>query len=199
MARISYLLPVEVADVQCHDWLEAAISNGAPGPEFQAIRAHAPGVMRSFTMSRQWLYHEGQLDFELKELVRAYIALAGECSYCSDQGVARDIGHDQGALEELINFERSQRYTLRQKLALRYADAIMWNPGLADDAMWESLTAEFTEPELVELGYWIGFTYGGQRWLKTLGAVHGELDKVLHASSEDPAVAADSRALSDEG
>jgi hypothetical protein len=41
--------------------------------------------------------------------------------------------------------------------------------------MWVSLRAEFTEPELVELGYWIGFTFGGQRWLKTLSAKQGEL------------------------
>ena len=32
----------------------------------------------------------------------------------------------------------------------------------------------------VELGYWIGFTFGGQRWLKTLSAKQGEFDASLH-------------------
>jgi alkylhydroperoxidase family enzyme len=75
---------------------------------------------------------------------------------------------------ELMRYEHSSRFSAREKLALRYADAIMYDPAQADDALWTTLHAEFTEPELVELGYWIGFTFGGQRWLKTLGAMQGE-------------------------
>jgi alkylhydroperoxidase family enzyme len=77
-------------------------------------------------------------------------------------------------MAELLQYEKSGRFTPREKLALRYADAIMYDPAQAGDAMWEALRAEFTAPELVELGYWIGFTFGGQRWLKTLGTQQGE-------------------------
>ncbi len=77
-------------------------------------------------------------------------------------------------MAELMRYESSQRFTQREKIALRYADAIMYDPTQADDALWVALGAEFTEPELVELGYWIGFTFGGQRWLKTLGTRQGE-------------------------
>jgi len=188
MARISFKLPSEIDDPECKEWLETAIAAGKPGPEFQSIRAHVPGVMRSFTMSRQWLYHEGVLDFELKELVRAYIALAGECTYCSNQGTAREIRADRTKLDELFDYEGSDRYTHRQKLAFRYADTIMWDPALADDALWEELRAEFNEEELVELGYWIGFTFGGQRWLKTLGATQGQLQEALAAAREPETV-----------
>ena len=41
------------------------------------------------------------------------------------------------------------------------------------------LRTEFTEPELVELGYWIGFTFGGQRWLRTLGSTQGQLQEAI--------------------
>ena len=73
-----------------------------------------------------------------------------------------------------MNYAKSARFTAREKLALRYADAIMYDPAQADDALWTELHAEFNEAELVELGYWIGFTFGGQRWLKTLEAKQGE-------------------------
>ena len=73
-----------------------------------------------------------------------------------------------------MNYEKSARFTMREKLALRYADAIMYDPAQANDALWKDLHAEFSEPELVELGYWIGFTFGGQRWLKTLSTKQGE-------------------------
>lgn len=136
VANISFKLPSEIDEPYCRDWLKVAMAAGKPGPEYQAIRAHAPGVMRSFTMSQQWVYHEGFLEFELKELVRAYIALAGECTYCSNQGVAREIRADREQLDRLFNYEGSTDYTPRQKLAFRYADAIMWDPATADETMW---------------------------------------------------------------
>lgn len=179
MARLSFRLPQHIDEPDCKEFLETAIANGKPGPEFQAIRAHAPGVMRSFTKSREWVYHEGVLDFAFKEFLRAYIAISGDCSYCSNQGVARAINTDDDEKFEMLNYEKSDKYTDREKLAMRYADAIMWNPDLADDAMWDALRAEFTEPELVELGYWVGFTFGGQRWLRTLGSQQGQLQAAM--------------------
>jgi len=82
-------------------------------------------------------------------------------------------------MAELMTYEKSDKFTQREKLALRYADAIMYDPTQADDALWAGLRAEFSEPQLVELGYWIGFTFGGQRWLKTLATKQGELDAFL--------------------
>lgn len=184
MARISFRMPSGIEDSESRRWLETAIDRGKPGPEFQAIRAHVPGVMRSFTMTRQWIYHEGVLDFELKELLRAYIALTGDCAYCSNQGVAGQMLADQRRLDSLFNYQTSPEYTPRQRLALRYADVIMWDPSLADDPLWEELHAEFTEAELVELGYWIGFTFGGQRWLRTLASSQGQLQAAMDAAGE---------------
>jgi alkylhydroperoxidase family enzyme len=85
-------------------------------------------------------------------------------------------------MAELMQYEKSARFTEREKLALRYADAIIYDPARADDALWAALRFEFTEPELVELGYWIGFTFGGQRWLKTLGTRQGEFMESLKQS-----------------
>jgi hypothetical protein len=41
--------------------------------------------------------------------------------------------------------------------------------------MWADLHAHFSEPELVELGSFIGYVAGGQRWIRTLGIGHGEV------------------------
>ncbi len=164
------------------------MADGKPGPEFQSIRAHVPGVMASFTKSREWIYHDGVVEYDLKELLRAYIALSGDCTYCAGQGTAMAIRDNSEQLQALLQFESSDEYTSRQKLAFRYADAIMWDPSLADEAMWRDLHEEFTEPELVELGYWIGFTFGGQRWLKTLGSTQGQLQAALDDAGADTTV-----------
>lgn len=83
MARISYIDPVNIEDPQIRGWLEEAIRAGRPGPENQAIRAHQPDVMRSFTLTREMLFDNGKgvVEHDLKELVRAYIAHTVECGY----------------------------------------------------------------------------------------------------------------------
>ena len=58
---------------------------------------------------------------------------------------------------------------------MRYTEAILWDPQQADDVLWRQLHEEFSEPEIVEIGYWAGFTSGGQRWLHTLHTKQGEL------------------------
>jgi alkylhydroperoxidase family enzyme len=52
---------------------------------------------------------------------------------------------------------------------------LVWNPEGADDAVWARLREHFTEEQILELGYFIGLTFGQQRWIKTLGIGHGEV------------------------
>jgi hypothetical protein len=75
---------------------------------------------------------------------------------------------------DLINFESSVRYDDRQKAALAYAEAITWDLP-ADDALWERLHRHFSEPELVEIGYFVAITMGQQRWLRTLNIEHHQV------------------------
>ncbi len=90
-------------------------------------------------------------------------------------------------MSEVKRYEDSQRFTPREKLALTYADAIIWSPDRADEELWKRLHAEFTEPQLVEIGYWIGFISGGQRWLMTLKTQKGELAVVLAEKQREKA------------
>lgn len=76
--------------------------------------------------------------------------------------------------DELLNFTTSDKFTEKEKVALTYTSAIVWNAEIADDALWAKLHEHFTVPELVELGFFIALTFGQQRWIKTLGIGHGE-------------------------
>ena len=77
--------------------------------------------------------------------------------------------------DELLKFESSDKFTEREKIALTYTSAIIWNSDIADDALWQKLHQHFTIAELVELGFFIALTFGQQRWIKTLGIGHGEV------------------------
>jgi len=83
MARLSYVDPATISNPEIRGWLDEAVAAGRPGPENQAIRAHQPDVMRSFTLTRKMLFDNGAgvVEQELKELLRAYVAHTIECGY----------------------------------------------------------------------------------------------------------------------
>jgi hypothetical protein len=74
-----------------------------------------------------------------------------------------------------LEFERSERFTERQKAALLYTSHLVWNPSAVDEALMQRLRAQFDEAQIVELGYFVSLTFGQQRWIKTLGIGHGEV------------------------
>ena len=77
--------------------------------------------------------------------------------------------------DDLLNFTESPRFSEREKVALTYASSIVWNAEIADEALWAKLHRHFSDPELVELGFFIALTLGQQRWIKTLGIGHREV------------------------
>jgi AhpD family alkylhydroperoxidase len=179
MARISYVDPDAVTDPELAGYLADARAHGTPRLESQAIRAHVPAVLRTFSQSWQQVFRDGVLDHRVKELARVFIAKSLDCGYCAAQrsDLAAAQGLTERAFDEVIEFRESQLLTARDKAALRWAEAIAWDPALADDDLWTELHRHFTEPELVELGYFIGLTMGQQRFLKTLGVRHGDLGR----------------------
>ena len=74
-----------------------------------------------------------------------------------------------------MNFERSDRFSERQKAALLYTSMLVWNPEGVDDDVWRRLCEHFTEEQIIELGAFVCLTFGQQRVIKTWGVGHGEL------------------------
>ena len=52
---------------------------------------------------------------------------------------------------------------------------LVWDPEGADEGVWHALREHYGEEQIAELGYFVGITYGQQRWIKTLGIGHGEV------------------------
>jgi hypothetical protein len=108
------------------------------------IRARVPAVLDAWAYMRDNVLRAGVVEPELKELCFRFLA------------------------EEPDTMDFT-RFSEREQLALRWAQAIAWDSDLADDALWQQLHAEFSEPELVELGCAIGFELGQQHFRGTLG------------------------------
>jgi len=174
--RISYVDPSTIKDPAMLAELERCRREGTPRPESSAVRAHVPAVFWSFANSWRDIFKNGVADHAIKELCRVYVSRSVQCEYCGNQRSVKAAG--QGLMEDdyrdLLDFESSPRYDERQKAALSYAEAITWdlNPG---DTFWERLHKHFSEPELVEIGYFITLTMGQQRWLRLLDIEHHQV------------------------
>jgi AhpD family alkylhydroperoxidase len=177
MPRISYIRPEDVTEPDIVGLLQDSRIYGTPRLESQSIRAHVPAVLRTFAASWQQVFREGVLDHSVKELARVFIAKSLECGYCAGQRshLGAQAGLTEREFDEVIEFRDSTVLGDREKAALKWAEAIAWDANLADDELWAELHEHFTEPELVELGYFIGLTMGQQKFLKTLSLRHGEL------------------------
>ena len=108
------------------------------------VRARVPAALASWEFMRDRVLEGGLLDPGLKRLCFRF--------------VAQD--------DDVMDFAK---FTPREQLALRWTQAIAWDADLADDELWAALHAEYSEPELVELGCAIGFAMGQQHWERTLG------------------------------
>jgi alkylhydroperoxidase family enzyme len=174
MARISYPDLEAIDDPEVLAILERARVNGTPRPESQAIRSHVPDVVKTFSAMWEQTFVDGVVDHSLKELCRVYVTKTVECGYCAAQRSV-DAGTPEEKYDDLLDYATSDQYTEREKAALAYTDAIAWSSEFSSDETWENLHRHFTDPELVELGFFIALTSGQQRWLKTLDIGHGEI------------------------
>jgi len=173
--RISYV-PLEDMTPEMRAEMERCAREGTPRPESSAIRAHVPAAFWFFANGWNDLFREGVLDHSVKELCRVYVSRSVKCEYCgnqrSEQG--RSLGLVEGQYDELLNFETASAFDDRQKAALAYAEAIAWHLD-TDDEFWTRMHSHFSEPELVELGCFVGLTLGQQSWLRLLNIEHHEV------------------------
>jgi alkylhydroperoxidase family enzyme len=170
--RISYV-PLEQMDEDMRREMERCQREGTPRPESSAVRAHVKACFWFFANSWHDIFRNGVLDHSIKELCRLYVSRAVSCEYCGNQRSvkATNGGMVEDDVRDLMQFEKSKRYNDRQKAALAYAEAIAYRLD-TDDAFWDRMHANFSEPELVELGCMIGLTLGQQSWLRLLSIDH---------------------------
>jgi alkylhydroperoxidase family enzyme len=173
--RLPYIDPALITDPAMMAEFQRAAREGAPRPESHAMRANVPAVFWAFTNAWNNTFVNGVCDHAIKELCRLYVSQAVNCDYCGNQRSVK--AQNQGLLEadvkDLLDFDKSKRFTARQKAALRLAEAITW--GLeSTDELWKALYENFKTDALVELGFFIGLTMGQQRFNRLINMKHSQ-------------------------
>jgi hypothetical protein len=81
MPHIDYFPVEELTDPELRGYLEHAARFGTPRPESQAIRAHVPAVLRSFSTNWDRVFRNGLVPHHIKELCRVYVSKTVDCHY----------------------------------------------------------------------------------------------------------------------
>jgi AhpD family alkylhydroperoxidase len=132
-----------------------AEGGGLPVEMLQAISLR-PELLRAFAGFGDALYPGGLLERPVKELVILESSRANACQFCTSSHVAliRRLGI---AAEPLTALDDPAGRTERERVALEYTRAAMRDSNRVPDELFDRLRRHFTEPEIVELTFLVGF------------------------------------------
>ena len=127
----------------------------APVEMLQALSLR-PEILQVLGQMGEGVYPGGILDRPLKEKVILKASILNGCQFCADshRAVMRMIGIPEPQIEEL---EAPANLSQREELALQYTQAMMQDSNRIDDALFARLKQVFSDEEIVELSFLIGY------------------------------------------
>jgi AhpD family alkylhydroperoxidase len=129
---------------------------GMPPVEMIQAMCLRPEILRAFAGFGDCVYPGGLLERRIKELVIISASRANECQFCA---------YSHGDLVALANIldkpfelvDRPEALEPRERLAVEYTRAAMADSNAIPDSLMERIGEHFTDPELVELTFLIGY------------------------------------------
>lgn len=157
-----------IADLELAALIERAERLGVPGSHFARVLARSPDHARAVLRAMLMSHAEGGVGHRLKELIRLQLTLRSRDAYSASLRSAQSAGIDDGTVAALDDYERSTRFSERERWALRYADQMYTNADSVDAAFYAGMKQHYSEAQIMELGAFIALHYGMQVFMRTL-------------------------------
>lgn len=129
---------------------------GQPPVEMVQAMCLRPEILRAFAGFGNCVYPGGLLERRVKELVIITASKTNECQFCtyshSDLVDIADI-----VKEPLVVIEHVDSLVPRERIAIEYTRAAMAASNAIPEPLARELHEHFTDPELVELTFLIGY------------------------------------------
>ncbi len=122
------------------------------------VRAMAtyPPVLSAMEAMGEGVYPGGSLPRELKELVILQSSIDNACQFCTNSHI--DIARGLGMGEEPVSMlEDQDLMSPAFRVALAYTAAVRADSNRISDARFESLREHYSDPEIVELTFLVGY------------------------------------------
>lgn len=134
----------------------ALFERGHPPVEMIQAMALRPEILAAFGQFGSCVYPGGLLERSVKEYVIIEASRANSCQFCRDSHIA--VSKMLGVSDDpLATIDSPEAQTARERLAVEYTRAVMVDSNNVPDELFERLKAEYTDRELVELTFLIGF------------------------------------------
>jgi AhpD family alkylhydroperoxidase len=115
-----------------------------------------PEILRAFAGFSGAVYPGGELERRVKELVIITASRRNDCQFCTDSHC--DLVDIAGIVDQpLALVADPSSLPPRERLAVEYTKAVMADSNHVPDALYAALQEQFSEPELVELTFLIGY------------------------------------------
>jgi alkylhydroperoxidase family enzyme len=129
---------------------------GKPPVEMLQAMALRPEILRAFAGFGGAVYPGGLLERRLQELVIITASQRNECQFCEHAHC--DIVDIEGIIETpLEHIADPSRLTSRERLAVAYTKAVLTDSNRLPDDLMTEIHATFSDPELVELTFLVGY------------------------------------------
>jgi len=147
---------------------------GRPPVEMVQAMCLRPELLRAFAGFGHSVYPGGLLERRVKELVIITASTENECQFCTNSHC--DLVEIADILDEPLQLiELPPHVEPRERVAIEYTRAVMRDSNRIPPALEEELKERFTDPELVELTFLIGYINMLNLFNNALGVrYHGE-------------------------
>ncbi len=129
---------------------------GRPPVEMIQAMCLRPEILRAFAGFGECVYPGGLLERRVKELVIITASKSNDCQFCTsshcDLVDIADI-----VAEPLVVIDHTDGLPPRERIAIEYTRAAMADSNAIPEPLSQQLHEHFSDPELVELTFLIGF------------------------------------------
>lgn len=145
-----------IKDDPSFDESRALWALGRPPVEMIQAMCLRPEILRGFAGFGTCVYPGGLLERRVKELIIITSSQTNDCQFCTDSHCdlvdLSDIVKDP-----LVVIDHTESLVPRERIAIAYTRAVMTDSNHIPDALSQELHAHFSDPEVVELTFLIGF------------------------------------------
>jgi alkylhydroperoxidase family enzyme len=129
---------------------------GKPPVEMIQAMCLRPEILRAFAGFGHSVYPGGLLERRVKELVIITASRTNACQFCGHSHVDL-VGIAHIIRDPLVAIDHPEDLAPRERLAVAYTHAAMADSNAIPEALAHELREHFTDPEMVELSYLIGY------------------------------------------
>jgi alkylhydroperoxidase family enzyme len=169
-------VPWEDLDPELQEMIEAGRATGMLSTTVPSqIFAYRPALAKLHLERYREIFH-GILEPRLLELVRLRLASYNDCEPCQTARKSDEVSEDDVACLSADD----DRFSPRERLALRFTDLFVTDHLSIDAACYASLATVFSTPEIIELAMFVGGVLGTGRLTHTLHVFSDEAPVIAY-------------------